>query len=210
MCYLTQYEYQNILFLTLSLLVIIPTYYEYSHISYHIPHWLISQFEYPCTCSTFPIGCLSQYEYSSKCSTIPIGWYPNMNIHLPVPQSPLVAYPNMNISIYFFHTLHWLISQYEYSSICYTLHLSCLSQCEYSSTSGVRGIFFRGGKVTFPSLKYAFPVKIVHFGRPQTNFRSKSISHRAVIDTFFRVDISEVNYATCWYIIDNIQTHFPY
>ena len=30
---------------------------------------------------------------------------------------------------------------------------------------------------------------------------------RAVIDTFFRVDISEVNYATCRYIIVNIQTH---
>ena len=28
--------------------------------------------------------------------------------------------------------------------------------------------------------------------------------------TFFRVDISEVNYATCRYIIDNIQTHFPF
>ena len=28
--------------------------------------------------------------------------------------------------------------------------------------------------------------------------------------TCFRVDISEVNYATCRYIIDNIQTHFPF
>ena len=28
--------------------------------------------------------------------------------------------------------------------------------------------------------------------------------------TFFRVDILEVNYATCRYIIDNIQTHFPF
>ena len=28
--------------------------------------------------------------------------------------------------------------------------------------------------------------------------------------TFFRVDISEVNYVTCRYIIDNIQTHFPF
>ena len=27
--------------------------------------------------------------------------------------------------------------------------------------------------------------------------------------TFFRVDISEVNYATCRYIIDKLQTHFP-
>ena len=33
---------------------------------------------------------------------------------------------------------------------------------------------------------------------------------RAVIDTFFSVDISEVNYVTCRYIIDNIQTHFPF
>ena len=28
--------------------------------------------------------------------------------------------------------------------------------------------------------------------------------------TFFRVDISEVNYATCRYIIDKLQTHFPF
>ena len=33
---------------------------------------------------------------------------------------------------------------------------------------------------------------------------------RAVIDTFFRVDISEVNYATCRYIINNIHTQFPF
>ena len=33
---------------------------------------------------------------------------------------------------------------------------------------------------------------------------------RAVIDTVFHVDISEVNYATCRYIIDNILTHFPF
>ena len=36
------------------------------------------------------------------------------------------------------------------------------------------------------------------------------ISIRAVIDTFFRDDISEVNYVTCQYIIDNIQTHLPF
>ena len=33
---------------------------------------------------------------------------------------------------------------------------------------------------------------------------------RAVIEMFFCVDISEVNYATYRYIIDNIQTHFPF
>ena len=38
----------------------------------------------------------------------------------------------------------------------------------------------------------------------------KYMEDRAVIDTIFHVDILEVNYATCRYIIDNIQTHFPF
>ena len=43
-----------------------------------------------------------------------------------------------------------------------------------------------------------------------TEAQRKAVYIRAVIETFFRVDISEVNYATCQYIIDNIQTHFPF
>ena len=41
---------------------------------------------------------------------------------------------------------------------------------------------------------------------PQERVTFSCIVARAVIDTFFRVDISEVNYTTCRYIIDNIQT----
>ena len=49
----------------------------------------------------------------------------------------------------------------------------------------------------------------------QLNIQNLVISHsfvgsRAVIDTVFRVDISEVHYATCRYIINNIQTHVPF
>ena len=49
--------------------------------------------------------------------------------------------------------------------------------------SGVRGIFFRGGKVGFPDffhgVKYTFPVEIFHFGTPylpQFSFFSSTFS----------------------------------
>ena len=43
-----------------------------------------------------------------------------------------------------------------------------------SKISGVRGLLFRGGKVTFPDFSRLeiciYPVIIAHFGTPQTNF----------------------------------------
>ena len=49
-----------------------------------------------------------------------------------------------------------------------------------------------------------------YHAKAEFKIRVMDIFVRAVIDTFFGVDISEVNYASCRYFIDNIQTHFPF
>ena len=64
---------------------------------------------------------------------------------------------------------------FPYVEDLYYASLTGINNLKWISPSGITGIFFRGGKVTFSDFFPAwnicfFPVEIFHFGTPQTNF----------------------------------------